>query len=540
MGALCTLNPSKLGTCTGCSLFVAECAVSTEGKTVIQIEHRSSDPLKAKLDVLFVLAVEGEELHDHYADLAPAVEIAVRSGDFTGKTKQVCMFYCDEASNSARLGLVGAGRRSRLTAESVRRVVPKIWENVRDLKAKKVGIVFDHLNIEEGEEAAAAAISESLVLSSYRFMNHKTVENKTTKGHRKLRSDSKTSSVITIFSKSRKAKKAVVEAALIATASNITRTLSDEPGNIATPTFLATESKRLGKEYGFKVKILEEQDMEKEGMGALLGVSRGSVEPAKLIIMEHKPKGKKKLEKICLVGKGLTFDAGGISIKPADKMWEMKYDKCGGTAVIGMMCAIAGLNLPYHIYGVVPASENMPDGMAVKPGDILTSLTGHTIEVLNTDAEGRLILSDALGYCHRLKPDVTIDFATLTGACVIALGSIRAGVMGKSDALCKDLMTAGDSCGERVWHLPQDEEYGDLLKSDHADLKNIGGRYGGALTAGYFLSNFVPPETEWAHVDLAGPAWKNDSTGGKDYLRRGATGFGVRLIVEYLRQRSNK
>lgn len=506
---------------------------------MIQIEHRASDPLKAKLDVLYVLAVEGEELHDHYADLAPTVNSAVSNGDFTGKAKQVCMFYCEGKAKSKRLGLVGTGRRGRLNLETVRRSVAKIWDSIRDLKVKNVGVVFDHVNLDEGVESTAAAIAESLVLSSYRFMNHKTVENKSVKGHRQERKAAKGATKITLFSSSKKAKKAVADAAAIATASNHTRRISDEPGNIATPTFLAEESKRLGKEYGFKVKVLEEKQMAAEGMGSLLAVSRGSREPAKLIIMEHKPKGYKG-ESVCLVGKGLTFDAGGISIKPADKMWEMKYDKCGGTAVIGMMCAIAALDLPIHVYGVVPASENMPDGNAVKPGDIVRSMTGHTIEILNTDAEGRLILADALGYCHRLKPAVTIDFATLTGACVVALASIRAAVMGKSDQLCKDLMEAGDRSGERVWHMPQDEEYGDMLKSDHADLKNIGGRWGGALTAGYFLGNFVPPETEWAHIDLAGPAWKNDSSDGKDYLRRGATGFGVRLIVDYLRNRVGK
>ncbi|MDF1666075.1 MAG: leucyl aminopeptidase, partial [Planctomycetota bacterium] len=482
---------------------------------MIQIEHRASDPLKAKLDVLYVLAVEGEELHDHYGDLAPTVNSAVANGDFTGKAKQVCMFYCEGKAKSKRLGLVGTGRRGRLSLESIRRSVAKIWDSVRGLKVKNVGVVFDHIGLDSGDDATAAAIAESLVLSSYRFMNHKTVDNKDVKGHRRERKADKTTTKITLYCSSKKAKKAIADATAIAIASNHTRRISDEPGNIATPTFLAEESKRLGKEYGFKVKVLEEKQMAAEGMGSLLAVSRGSREPAKLIIMEHKPKGYKG-ESICLVGKGLTFDAGGISIKPADKMWEMKYDKCGGTAVIGMMCAIAALKLPIHVYGVVPASENMPDGDAVKPGDIVRSMTGHTIEILNTDAEGRLILADALGYCHRLKPAVTLDFATLTGACVVALASIRAAVMGKSDQLCKDLMEAGDRSGERVWHMPQDEEYGEMLKSDHADLKNIGGRWGGALTAGYFLSNFVPPDTEWAHIDLAGPAWKNDSSDGKD------------------------
>lgn len=509
---------------------------------MIRIEHKTAKHLKAKLDVLFVLAVEGEEIDDELGEAAPAIVTAVKEGDFTGKRRQRPVFYCDKGPVQ-RIALIGAGPRKGLGLERVRRAAAAIVEIMRELKAKRAGVVFHHL-LQEGEEGfdegeAGQAIAEAVTLMAYRFQRHKTVADRSKPG---MRTPDKTATklpLLQVFTAGRKAKAAVERGAILARASNECRAIGNEPGNVATPKVVAETAKGLGKEYGFKVKVFGEAQMKKEGMGALLCVSQGSREEAQFIIMEHKPKKKPKgkLEKICLVGKGLTFDAGGISIKPADKMWEMKFDKMGGCAVIGAMCAVAALDLPLHVYGIVPASENLPDGAAVKPGDIVTALTGRTIEVLNTDAEGRLILADALGYCHRLKPDVVVDFATLTGACVVALATIRAGVMG-DDGICQELKEAGDRTGERVWQLPLDKEYGDLLKSENADLKNIGGRWGGAITAGYFLSHFAPPKARWAHIDIAGPAWKTDNSGGKDYLGRGATGFGVRLILDFLRSRS--
>lgn len=508
---------------------------------MIQIDHKTSDALKQRLDILYVLAVEGEELDDKVAALCPGIPTAVEHADFTGKALQLRLFYTKEKSRIRRVALVGVGRREKLSAEAIRSAMSVVWENMRDLKVGEAGLVFNHVKLSEGVDVAATAIAEGVGLSAYKFTKHKTKENPKQKGHR-IRPDRKRGRpTLTIFNRKKTLNDVIRQAAMTAEACNITRALSDEPGNIATPTFLAERAIELGRDYGFKVSVMSEDDMLLEGMGSLMAVAQGSVQPAQLIIMEHKPKVSakelKKMEKVCLVGKGLTFDAGGISIKPADKMWEMKYDKCGGTAVIGAMCGIAALDLPIHVYGVVPASENMPDGCAVKPGDIVESLTGHTIEILNTDAEGRLILADALGYCHRLKPDLVVDMATLTGACVVSLASVRAGLMSNNDELCKEIYAAGERTGEKVWRLPQDPEYGDMLKSEHADIKNIGGRWGGAITAGYFLSTFVPPEAKWAHLDIAGPAWKSDKSG-KKYVRKGATGFGTRLCIDFLRHRT--
>jgi leucyl aminopeptidase len=494
---------------------------------MIQVQHRGGSASKAKLGVHYSFFCAGDDLAARIESLAASASKALCGGDFSAKLGQVSMVYTGD-ERCPRAALVGVGPRADLSLERVRRATGALCDHLRSTEATTSAVSLDDLAPLD-KSAAAAACAEAAVLAGYRYQGLKTEAGAS--GGRKLKA-TPTLRTLTVFSKARGAKAAIERAVASANAANACRALADEPGNIATPRFLTKEARRLGRKHGFKVRALSEKDMGALGMGSLLAVSKGSREPAQLIIMEHKPAGAK--ETVCLVGKGLTFDAGGISLKPSDRMWDMKYDKCGGCAVIGAMCAIADLGLPLHVVGLVPASENMPDGAAIKPGDIVRSLTGHSIEIQNTDAEGRLILADALGYSHRYKPSMVIDFATLTGACVVALGAIRAGVMGNDDALCQQLVAAGDRSGERVWQLPQDEEYGELLKTDGADLKNIGGRFGGAITAGFFLSHFVPPEARWAHVDIAGPAWKKDSSTKKTYLHGGATGFGTRLIVDFL------
>jgi len=307
--------------------------------------------------------------------------------------------------------------------------------------------------------------------------------------------------------------------------------VSDLPGNFCTPTYLAEQALEIAKNHAsVSTTILEEADMQKLGMGSLLSVSRGSRQPAKLITLEYN--GADKDDKpIVFVGKGLTFDAGGISLKPGSGMDEMKYDMCGSAAVLGALQAVAELGLAINVVGIIPSSENMPDGDANKPGDIVTSMAGLTIEILNTDAEGRLILCDALTYAKKFNPDVVIDLATLTGACMVALGQINTGLMGNDDALCADLNTASNTALDKVWRLPLDEEYHEQLKSNFADLANIGGRFGGAITAGCFLSRFTE-DYQWAHLDIAGTAWKSGDA-------KGATGRPVPLLVQYLLNRTN-
>jgi len=318
----------------------------------------------------------------------------------------------------------------------------------------------------------------------------------------------------------------LVEALAISKGVAVAKTLGNLPGNICTPTYLAQSAEQIGTTHGFKVKVLDEPEMRKLGMGSFLSVARGSRQPPKLIVMEYM-KGPKGERPIALVGKGLTFDAGGISLKPGDRMDEMKFDMCGGAAVIGAFRALAELQLPINVVGVIAASENLPDGAANKPGDVVTSMAGITIEILNTDAEGRLILCDALTYTEQTyDPAVCIDMATLTGAIVVALGGYPTGLFANAPGLARSLTQAGEQIGDRVWEMPLWPEYEDHIRSECADIANIatvGGRDGGAIIGASFLHKFTK-KMKWAHLDIAGTAWKG----------KRSTGRPVPLIVQYL------
>jgi len=317
----------------------------------------------------------------------------------------------------------------------------------------------------------------------------------------------------------------------IAEGVKLAKNLGNLPGNVCTPTYLAAQAHELAQSYGMKIEVLEREDMQKLGMGSLLSVARGSRQPPKLIVLQYN-KGKARRKPVVLVGKGITFDAGGISLKPAGEMDEMKFDMCGAASVLGTVKAVAEMDLPINLVALIPSCENLPDGDANKPGDVVTSMSGQTIEVLNTDAEGRLILCDALTYAKRFEPETVVDIATLTGACVIALGHHASGLFGNNDGLVKELTSAGEESFDRAWPMPLWEDYQDQLKSNFADMANIGGRPGGSITAACFLSRFAK-QFEWAHLDIAGTAWKT----GKE---KGATGRPVALLVEFLMQRCGK
>ncbi|WP_374260384.1 leucyl aminopeptidase [Zoogloea sp.] len=311
----------------------------------------------------------------------------------------------------------------------------------------------------------------------------------------------------------------------------LAKTLGNLPGNVCTPGYLATTAKKLAKDHKIKVEVLEKGDMEKLGMGALLSVARGSHEPPKFIVLQYKG-GKPKDKPVVLVGKGITFDTGGISLKPGEGMDEMKYDMCGAASVLGTLKAIAQMALPINVVALVPTTENMPGGAATKPGDIVTSMSGQTIEILNTDAEGRLILCDALTYAERFDPTAVIDVATLTGACIIALGNLTSGLMANDDALAAELLAAGQAAGDKAWQLPLWDEYQDMLKSNFADIPNIGSKGAGTITAACFLARFTKAY-KWAHLDIAGTAWKS----GAD---KGATGRPVPLLTQFLIERAGQ
>jgi leucyl aminopeptidase len=312
---------------------------------------------------------------------------------------------------------------------------------------------------------------------------------------------------------------------------SLAKDLGNLPPNVCTPAYLAAQARELAQHYRMKITVLERADMQRLGMHTLLSVAQGSAQPPKFIVLEHRG-GPKTMKPVVLVGKGITFDTGGISIKPAAEMDEMKFDMCGAASVLGTLKAVGEMKLPINVVGVVPTTENMPGGRATRPGDIVKSLSGQTVEILNTDAEGRLILCDALTYVERFEPAAVIDIATLTGACVIALGHVASGLFANDDALAREVASAGEVSYDRVWHMPLWADYQEQLKSNFADFANIGGRPAGAVTAACFLARFAG-KFKWAHLDIAGTAWKS----GKE---KGATGRPVPLLTEFLVNRARR
>jgi len=449
----------------------------------------------------------------------------VRRGDMDGKLGQTLLLHSVPDIAAERVLLVGCGHERELADSQFRKIVQQAvttlnktgaTEAVSYLTELPVKGCTRHWKLRQTVESAAHAL--------YRFEQFKS---KPETIHHPLRR-------MTLMVADRQAlaegKQAVTEGMAIASGKQLARDLGNSPANICTPTHLARQAGSLARSYStITHKVLKEKDMEKLGMGALLSVSRGSRQPAKFIIFEYR--GAKKSDKpVVLVGKGVTFDSGGISIKPSAAMDEMKYDMCGAASVFGVFKALGELQLPLNVVGLIPATENLPDGDASKPGDIVTSLSGQTIEILNTDAEGRLILCDALTYAERYRPEVVIDIATLTGACIIALGHQASAVLGNHPPLIHDLLRAGNESGDRVWELPLWEEYQEQLKSNFADMGNVGGRAAGTITAACFLSRFTEKQ-HWAHLDIAGTAWQSGE-------HKNATGRPVALLTQYLLDRS--
>ncbi|MCB9831206.1 MAG: leucyl aminopeptidase [Planctomycetes bacterium] len=420
------------------------------------------------------------------------------------------------------LVLVGLGDEKKVDQQVMRRNGAAIQARLAGLVRSAV-VAVDDLAL-DGERAAdlVQAFVEGVELTAYRFDRFKKAEAP------KLRGLALVSAAEGFL---RPARKGAARGGVIAAAVAQARDLGNLPGNHGRPKMIAAAARAMARKSGLGFKTLGRAEMQKLGMGSLLSVSLGSPHEPQLIVLEHKAK-KKNARTVCLVGKGLTFDSGGISLKPGADMDKMRYDRCGGCVVIGALQAAAALQLPINVIGIVPSSENMPGGDANKPGDVVEAANKKTIEILNTDAEGRLILADALVYSKRFKPDLVIDLATLTGACMIALGQHASGLMTRDDDLARELVRAGERCHERTWRLPLWDEYAEEMKGATTDLKNLGGRYGGAITAGAFLENFV--ETgRWAHLDIAGVSWDD---GARIYNKgKGATGYGVRLLVEFLR-----
>lgn len=443
-----------------------------------------------------------------------------KRGDIPGNWAQTLVLPTLAGLKAERVLLVGLGENKAVSEAEFRKLVQAVISNLAEMKvAEAIWDIGDISVTDRDEHWQLTQIAVAARLREYRYTE--TVSKpKAALVLRKL--------AINIASSAAN-KTAVANGLAIGNGMNIARRLGDLPGNICTPTFLASEARALGRrQKKLKVSVLEEKAMRELGMHSLLSVSAGSAQPAKLIVMEYAG-GKKGDKPQVLVGKGVTFDSGGISIKPAAKMDEMKFDMCGAASVLGTMAAVTELQLPINVVGVIAASENLPSGTATKPGDVVTSMSGQTIEILNTDAEGRLVLCDALTYCARFKPAAVVDIATLTGACVVALGNHASGLFSNSDDFAQELLEAGRTTGDRAWQMPLWDDYQKGLDTNFADMANVAGPAGGSITAACFLSRFAK-DYRWAHLDIAGTAWNEGGA-------KGATGRPVGLLTQYLLNR---
>ena len=450
----------------------------------------------------------------------------VRRGDMEGKVGSTLLLHSVPSTLCDRILLVGLGKEKDFREKEFASAIRTAVKVLNETGAFDASIFLTELPVRKRSIAWRVRQTAMIALdATYKFDQFKSKKEEIRRPLRKL----------TISVERRNelapAEEALTQGLAIAEGMAMAKTLGNLPPNICHPTYLAEQAQAMAEEFKLGCEILDRADMEKLGMHSLLAVARGSHQPPKLIVLTYK--GSRASEKpIVLVGKGVTFDTGGISLKPGAEMDEMKYDMCGAASVLGTMQAVARMALPINLTVVVPATENMPGGNATRPGDIVTSMSGQTIEILNTDAEGRLILCDALTYAERFEPDTVIDVATLTGACVVALGSIATGLFANKDALARDLLDAGEDANDRGWHMPLWDDYQELLKSPFADMANIGGRWGGAISAACFLSRFTK-KFDWAHLDIAGTAWKS----GAD---KGATGRPVPMLAYYLLQRAGK
>jgi leucyl aminopeptidase len=494
----------------------------------MEIKSVVDDIVDIKADAIIVNHFEGMERPD--GDTAAvdraldgAISQLVKQGEIKGKLNEVTLLHSQGKLPASRVIVVGLGKKPELSVDKVRGAVA---EACRWLRQKGVGSLA---SVPQGAgsnsidlESAVQAVTEGALLGLYTFRRYIT------------KKENDFSEIKQLLIVSREKGKSLLERAItrgkiMAEAANWARDLVNEPANYMTPSQMAETARELAKSYGLKVEVLEQEQMAAAGMGALLGVAQGSQQPPKFIVLNYRGSDSDKVD-IALVGKGITFDSGGISIKPSEGMADMKGDMAGGAAVMAALSAIARLKTKINVMAVVPATENLPSGKALKPGDILTAMNGKTIEVLNTDAEGRLILADALSYTVKIGARFIIDVATLTGACRVALGTLCSGAFSNNQELADRVIAAGNEAGELAWPLPMYDEYREQLKSDVADIKNIGGRYGGAITAAKFLAEFIG-DTPWVHLDIAGTS---ESDKEKGYLVKGATGVPVRTLINLI------
>ena len=489
----------------------------------VEFSIKPLSPETAKTGCVVVGVHQGGELTPAARRLDQSSKGALKRalGDISGRTGSTLLLRALPGVAAERVLLVGLGDKT-LTEPAYRDAVRAAANALKELGAKDAALFL--VDGKVGSRHLTWNVRHAVLSvrdAFYRFDQLKSAK----------KSPAPTLAHIVLpLSPKAELRAALDEASATADGSALARTLGNLPPNICTPAYLAAEAGKLAREFKLELEVLERKDMEKLGMGAFLAVARGSHQPPKLIVLKYA--GKAKARPIALVGKGITFDTGGISLKPAGEMDEMKYDMSGAASVLGTIRALAGMKAPVNVIGVIPACENMPGGAATKPGDIVTTMSGQTVEILNTDAEGRLILCDALSYAERMNPDVAIDIATLTGACVVALGNVASGLFSNEDKLADEVRAAADDAWDRVWHLPLWEDYQEQLRSNFADFANIGGRPAGAVTAACFLARFTK-KMRWAHLDIAGTAWKS----GRD---KGSTGRPVPLLVRFALRHAGK
>ncbi|MCH8084285.1 MAG: leucyl aminopeptidase [Myxococcales bacterium] len=517
----------------------------------MQITVETQNAIDVRTAMLVLLVPKLEDAQWRPPPRAAAVDRAlggriaavIASGDFRGRSGESLLLYPNAEIPAERVQLLGLGAEGELNAESVRCLAGRAVNAARDRRASSIAIYVPRVRGLRLPEITQA-LAEGLILASYQFDTYSEREKDAAPSLKRA------SLLIDRPADLKAARDASRIGVVLAESQNLCRQLSNEPANALPPAKLANAAKRMAKEVGISARVMDVAELKKRRMGGILAVGGGSANTPRLIVLDHDPrssrakKGAKsatasigRLPTVCLVGKGITFDSGGISIKPSAAMDEMKHDMSGAAAVIGALRACALLKLPIRVVGVIAAAENMPSSTAYRPGDIVTTMSGKTVEVLNTDAEGRVVLADALHYANtKFKPEAMLDLATLTGACVVALGKWAIGLFGNHEDLIEAVRAAGESTAERAWPMPLWEVHRKAVRSDVADIKNTTGRDASASTAAAFLANFVA-DTPWVHLDIAGTAWSNKSSA---YLKKGATGVGVRLLVELLQDWKKK
>ncbi len=475
-----------------------------------EIQKRAlSTVIRTDLDALVVFWPSDDKLLISGLDpVTSLVRAAVQHGDFDHKPGEVLSLYAHPGIKARHLVIVCVGDS---TPAHIRSAVLAAWSALKSAKIKRMGL---HAVTEFSPKALQVAVS-TLADVSYSYTTTLSQPKPRTLKQVVISGDTVTAEL----------RGALAQAQALMAGVETAKEWANRPANHCTPVILAGAAKAIAKGAAFKCEVLGPKEVTKLGMGAFLAVARGAAEPLRFIVMRYNGAATTQAP-VVLVGKGITFDTGGISIKPAAEMDEMKYDMCGAASVLGVFKALGQLKPAINVVGLIPATENMPDGLAVKPGDVVTSMSGQTIEILNTDAEGRLVLCDALTYAERFKPQAVIDIATLTGACVIALGAVRSGLFSSNDALAQSLQAAGDVSGDVCWRMPLDDDYAEGLKSRFADVANVAGRLAGAVTAAKFLQCFAS-RYPWAHLDIAGTAWRSGAA-------KGATGRPVALLMHYL------